>query len=100
MKVLVSYTQEFKSPDRLLKTVEEISKVFDAESNDDLLIQFDNHKSFVPEHIQESLGIDVKAEKKKAPEEPKIEVIHGAKKMLWYMPQTGKIIIRETKCAA
>ena len=100
MKVLIAYTQEFKSPDGLLKCVEEISQVLEAESNDDLLLKFVSHRSFVSHHAKKSLGIDVEAEEKKSPEEPKTEVIHGRKKMLWYLPENGMPIIRETKCAA
>ena len=120
MKVLVYFKQDFFTDDERilgkLRVTENICKVFEAKSNDDLVIQFKNY-NFVPKYLQDldivkhSIKRSVPKIEEQATEEnqkdlPKIEppepikFIADKKTMMWFLPENGTPYIEGELCAA
>lgn len=73
MKILVYYEQEFYDLESIsYKALENLCKVFEAESKDHFLNQFDSW-DYVPRHLR-LLSDKIRA---------------GKKTMIWYLPENG-----------
>lgn len=87
MRVLVQFRQEFYTKDSAetykMRITENMSRVFDAFSDDDLLQQFDEW-NYVPYYIRRLSNTTHK-------------IVCGNKEMLWYLPEDGKPHINDLK---